>query len=42
MIVVNLYLSNIMAEYLVPLLHIQEVPASNLGPEAGYPDKGFL
>jgi hypothetical protein len=29
---------NAAAEWLAPLLHIREVPGSNLGPEAGYPD----
>jgi hypothetical protein len=29
---------NVAVEWLKPLLHIREVPGSNLDPETGYPD----
>jgi hypothetical protein len=29
---------NVMVEWLILLLHIREVPGSNLGPEIGYRD----
>jgi hypothetical protein len=29
---------NVVVEWLTPLLHIRDVPGSNLGPETGYPD----
>jgi hypothetical protein len=32
----NMFPLNIMVEWLTLLLHIQEVPSSNLGPETGY------
>jgi hypothetical protein len=31
-------LSNVVVERLTLLLHIREVPGSNLGPKTGYPD----
>jgi hypothetical protein len=34
--------SNVMVEWLTPLLHVWEVLGSNLGPETDYPDWGFL
>jgi hypothetical protein len=34
-------LSNVVVEWLAPLLRIQEVPGSNLCPETGCPDWGF-
>jgi hypothetical protein len=32
---------NVMVEWLPHLLHTLDVPGSNLGPEAGYPDWDF-
>jgi hypothetical protein len=34
-------ISNVVVEWLTFLLRIREVPGSNLGPEAGYLDRGF-
>jgi hypothetical protein len=32
---------NVVVECLTPLFHIPEVPALNLGPETGYPNRDF-
>jgi hypothetical protein len=37
-ITVIINIPKVAVEWLKPLLHIQEVPGSNLGPEAGYAD----
>jgi hypothetical protein len=37
----EIILPKVVVEWLKLLLHNREVPGSNLGPETGYPDRGF-